>query len=129
MDNLQICAPRPPQAALAKAIPALGEWRCANTLEIAARSAALTEVMASLQGWDVAALGAYFAFVRHPFADLSAFDAARRLARESGVITIPGSFFGNGLEGSVKLNHIGQNSGRPFSRMRPAGVRFHSTFS
>ena len=103
MDNLQICAPRPPQAALAKAIPALGDWRRANTLEISARSSALTEVMASVPGWDIAALGAYFAFVRHPFADLSAFDAARRLARESGVITIPGSFFGEGLEGYLRV--------------------------
>ncbi|MGJ8571416.1 MAG: aminotransferase [Hoeflea sp.] len=103
MDNLQICAPRPPQAALAKAIPALGDWRCANTLEISARASALIEVMGGVQGWDVAALGAYFAFVRHPFTDLSAFEAAQRLARESGVITIPGSFFGNGLERYLRV--------------------------
>jgi aspartate/methionine/tyrosine aminotransferase len=122
MDNLQICAPRPPQAALAKAIPALGEWRRANTLEIAARSAALTEVMASVQGWDVAALGAYFAFVRHPFADLSAFDAARRLARESGVITIPGSFFGNGLERYLRVAFANAD----VATIRQLGKRFAS---
>src|SRR5690606_22745355 len=40
MDNLQICAPRPPQAALAKAIPALGDWRRGNALEITARAKA-----------------------------------------------------------------------------------------
>jgi len=122
MDNLQICAPRPPQAALAKAIPALGEWRRANTLEIAARSAALTEVMASVQGWDVAALGAYFAFVRHPFADPSAFDAARRLARESGVITIPGSFFGNGLERYLRVAFANAD----VATIRQLGKRFAS---
>ena len=103
MDNLQICAPRPPQAALARAIPALVDWRRDNTLEISTRSLALTEVMAGAPGWEIAALGAYFAFVRHPFANLSAYDVAHKLAREAGVITIPGSFFGDGLEGYLRV--------------------------
>ena len=98
MDNLQICAPRPPQTALATAIPALAGWRRGNALEIAARTAALSEVMAGAQGWEVAALGAYFAFVEHPFLTLSSYEAAHRLAREAGVIAIPGAFFGKGLE-------------------------------
>ena len=103
MDNLQICAPRPPQAALSKAIPALGDWRRANTLEITARAKALTEVMCDLPEWEISALGAYFAFVRHPFVELSAYDAAHRLARQAGVITIPGSFFGNELEPYLRV--------------------------
>jgi aspartate/methionine/tyrosine aminotransferase len=103
MDNLQICAPRPPQAALAKAIPALDDWRRANALEISARSGALVEVMDGLPGWDIAAIGAYFAFVRHPFAGSSAHEAAHRLACEAGVITIPGSFFGKGLERYLRV--------------------------
>lgn len=103
MDNLQICAPRPPQSALAKAIPALGDWRRGNTQEIADRAAALREVMSETRGWEITALGAYFAFVRHPFAELSAYDAAHKLAREAGVITIPGSFFGQGLEGYLRV--------------------------
>lgn len=103
MDNLQICAPRPPQSALARAIPALSDWRRANTREIAERAAALRGVMAQAEGWEISALGAYFAFVRHPFSELSAYDAAHKLAREAGVITIPGSFFGHGLEGYLRV--------------------------
>ncbi|MBU4531963.1 MAG: aminotransferase [Hoeflea sp.] len=103
MDNLQICAPRPPQAALAKAIPALGDWRRANTLEISARAKALTEAMRDLPEWEISALGAYFAFVRHPFVELSAHDAAHILARQAGVITIPGSFFGKGLDRYLRI--------------------------
>ncbi|MDP3525155.1 MAG: aminotransferase, partial [Hoeflea sp.] len=103
MDNLQICAPRPPQSALARAIPALGDWRRGNALEIAARTRALTDVMRGVPDWQISAFGAYFAFVRHPFAELGAHDAAHRLAREAGVITIPGSFFGNGLERYLRI--------------------------
>lgn len=122
MDNLQICAPRPPQAALAKAIPALGDWRRANTIEIAARSSALTEVMASAQGWEIAALGAYFAFVRHPFGDLSAYDVAHRLARDAGVITIPGSFFGRGLDPYLRVAFANAD----VATIRQLGTRFAS---
>lgn len=103
MDNMQICAPRPPQAALASAIPALGDWRRANAAEIADRTAALQQVLADAPGWEIAALGAYFAFVRHPFAELSAFDAAHMLARQAGVLTIPGSFFGGGQERYLRV--------------------------
>ena len=124
MDNLQICAPRPPQAALAKAIPALADWRRDNTLEIAARTAALTGVMASAQGWEIEAIGAYFAFVRHPFGDLSSYDAAHKLACEAGVITIPGSFFGNGLEGYLRVAFA--NADVP--TIRQLGTRFASCY-
>ncbi|EDQ33034.2 Aspartate/tyrosine/aromatic aminotransferase [Hoeflea phototrophica DFL-43] len=103
MDNLQICAPRPPQQALTRAIPELGTWRRHNTVEITARSAALTKAMLGAPGWEIEALGAYFAFVRHPFDDLSAYEVARRLAQETGVITIPGSFFGAGLERYLRV--------------------------
>jgi len=122
MDNLQICAPRPPQAALAKAIPTLADWRRENTLEISARSSALTEVMAGAPGWEIAALGAYFAFVRHPFEDLSAYDAAHKLAFETGVITIPGSFFGNGLEGYLRVAFANAD----VATIRQLGTRFSS---
>lgn len=120
MDNLQICAPRPPQAALATAIPALVDWRRANALEIAARAAALTEVMVSAPEWEISALGAYFAFIRHPFADLSAHDAAHRLARESGVLTIPGSFFGKGLERYLRVAFANAD----VATIRQLGARF-----
>lgn len=122
MDNLQICAPRPPQAALAKAIPALGDWRRANTLEIAARASALTEVMADAPGWEIVALGAYFAFVRHPFEDLSAYDAAHGLARDAGVITIPGSFFGGGLDPYLRVAFANAD----VATIRQLGTRFAS---
>ena len=122
MDNLQICAPRPPQAALARAIPALADWRRANALEIAARTAALSEVMAGAQGWNVAALGAYFAFVEHPFLTLSSRDAAHRLAREAGVIAIPGAFFGNELERYLRVAFANAD----VATIRQLGSRFAS---
>ncbi|TKT77672.1 aminotransferase [Aquamicrobium sp. LC103] len=103
MDNLQICAPRAPQAAVSRGLPALGEWREGNRREIEARSAAMRAALERAPGWELQAIGAYFAFVRHPFASVSSVEVAERLAVEAGVATIPGEFFGSGLERHLRV--------------------------
>ncbi|MHC1550386.1 aminotransferase [Phyllobacterium sp. K27] len=94
MDNLQICPPRAPQAAVARALPALTEWRAGNRMEIDVRAKALREVMDGLNGWKLESIGAYFAFVRHPFEDATSALVAEQLAKRVGVLTIPGEYFG-----------------------------------
>ncbi|UGX88581.1 aminotransferase [Phyllobacterium meliloti] len=96
MDNLQICAPRAPQIAVARALPALTDWRAGNRLEIETRANALRETMTNLGGWELAAIGAYFAFVRHPFADKTSVEVAEQLAKQAGILAIPGEYFGAG---------------------------------
>jgi aspartate/methionine/tyrosine aminotransferase len=103
MDNLQICAPRAPQAAVARALPALADWREGNRREIMSRTAALRAAMGSLPSWELLSVGAYFAFVRHPFGDTPSRIVAERMAREAGVLVIPGEFFGTGQEGCLRL--------------------------
>ncbi|MBX4909742.1 MULTISPECIES: aminotransferase [Rhizobium] len=103
MDNMQICAPRSAQIAVASAIPALADWRAGNRLEIARRADALKLVFSSLHDWEIGAIGAYFAFVRHPFADRSSSEIAERLARESGIVCLPGAYFGERQEHYLRL--------------------------
>jgi aspartate/methionine/tyrosine aminotransferase len=103
MDNLQICAPRSAQAAVAKAIPALADWRRANRQEITGRAAALRQVMAKLPAWKVEALGAYFAYVRHPFTGVPSEVVAEKLAREAGVVCLPGVYFGDGQQDYLRF--------------------------
>lgn len=103
MDNLQICAPRAPQFAVAKGLPALVDWREENRLEIGRRAAAMRQAFAGQNGWELQALGAYFAFVRHPFDDMTSAQAAERLAKDYGIVTIPGAYFGTGLERHLRV--------------------------
>ena len=103
MDNMQICAPRSAQVAVAAALPVLADWRAGNRLEIARRADALKLAASGLAGWEIAAIGAYFAFVRHPFADQSSSEVAVRLAREAGVVCIPGAYFGEEQERYLRL--------------------------
>jgi len=103
MDNLQICAPRAAQIALAKAIDPLAGWRAANRAEIEERADALRATLADAPDWRIGAMGAYFAYLRHPFVGETSTDVARRLAREVGISCLPGAFFGAGQEDYLRL--------------------------
>ncbi|RFZ86795.1 aminotransferase [Shinella sp. WSJ-2] len=103
MDNLQICPPRSAQAAVATALPLLADWREGNRLEIARRVEALLSTMAGAPAWKVGAVGAYFAFIGHPFAGVPSARVAEKLAKEAGILCLPGSYFGAGQEGYLRF--------------------------
>ena len=103
MDNLQICAPRAAQHAVAKAIGPLTKWRAANRAEIDTRANALRETMAEAPEWEISAMGAYFAYVKHPFKDRSSEAVAEGLAKTVGVSCLPGAFFGEGQDRHLRL--------------------------
>ena len=103
IDCVQICAPRAAQTALTWAIPSLNDWRANNTREITHRSAAFREAIAASPGWTLNSIGAYFAYVTHPFKDTSVFQVAEKLAAERGVLGLPGPWFGPGQEHHLRL--------------------------
>jgi aspartate/methionine/tyrosine aminotransferase len=105
VDNIQLCPPRPPQVALAWAIPALRDWRAANRRLIAARGAHLRGLLAAVPGWRIEAEGAYFAWTRVPDGGPDGMAMAERLAAEAGLVTLPGAFFGPGGERHLRLAH------------------------
>lgn len=103
MDNLQICPPRSAQAAVATALPLLTDWREENRREIARRVEALLSTMAGVPAWRVGAVGAYFAFIGHPYGETASATVAEKLAREAGILCLPGSYFGSGQEGYLRF--------------------------
>ena len=103
LDCLQICAPRTGQAALAWAIPALAAWRAANAEDINRRLAAFRAALAEVPEWGISSIGAYFAYLRHPFPDRRGRDVAERLAAERGVLALPGSYFGEMADAHVRV--------------------------
>ena len=97
MDNIQICAPRAAQRAVAPMITALAPWRQENAARMQQRAAAFRAGFADIAGWEITSMGGYFAYVRHPAA-ADSMTVAADLVRQSGVLTIPGGFFGTGQE-------------------------------
>lgn len=103
LDCLQISPARAGQMALAPAIPEMAAWRAANRVEINARGAVFRAALAEAPRWRIDSLGAYFAYLRHPFPGADGRAVAERLATERGVLALPGSFFGPGQEGHLRV--------------------------
>jgi aspartate/methionine/tyrosine aminotransferase len=103
LDTLQICAPRVPQLVLPWAIENLAEWRAENREEIGRRATAFKDAIEKLEGWSIGSIGAYFAYVAHPFADENDAEVCARLAAEHGILCLPGSYFGPAQEGFLRV--------------------------
>ena len=111
MDNLQICAPRPPQVAVARCLPELAGWRAQNRLEIDNRRRALIDIMADIPEWEIATIGAYFSYIRHPYPNRSSVEVAKILAEERGVVCLPGAFFGEEQDAYLRFAFANVTSG------------------
>jgi aspartate/methionine/tyrosine aminotransferase len=103
LDCIQICPPRTAQGALPWAVDGLRDWRESNRAEINRRAQVFQDALAPLPEWIIESVGAYFAYVRHPFPDRQAQQVAEKLATERGVLCLPGSYFGPGQEGHLRV--------------------------
>jgi aspartate/methionine/tyrosine aminotransferase len=110
IDNIQICAPRTVQHALAPMIDKLEDWRDQNRQRIAARATVFRRALDQLDGWNLLSSGAYFGFVRHPYSGVDSLKVAQIMARKAGVLVIPGAFFGDGQDAMLRFAFA--NAGR-----------------
>jgi aspartate/methionine/tyrosine aminotransferase len=103
LDCVQICPPRIGQRAVVWGIDALAEWREANRREMHRRAEAFRRALGQSPEWRVDSVGAYFAYLRHPFEGRSAEEVAEALAVERGVLALPGSYFGPGQHTHLRM--------------------------
>jgi len=103
LDCMHICPQRAGQAALRWAIDALPDWRDANRRTINTRAAAVRQAFKQLPGWRLESLGAYFAYVRHPMPGQPSAQVAEALAVDRGALCLPGSAFGPGQDGHLRI--------------------------
>lgn len=104
MDCLAICAPQVGQRAALYGITHLADWREEKRQLMGQRLAAFKGALATRNtGFEIASIGAYFAFLRHPWEGDGAIEVARRLAREHGLLALPGAMFGPGQERHLRF--------------------------
>ena len=104
IDTISICAPRIGQLAALYGLGHLGSWRQDNTRLMRVRLSAVKRALTRNDlGYRLISAGAYFAYLAHPFAMRPAMEVARRLADEQNVLALPGSMFGPGQEGFIRI--------------------------
>ncbi|MBN2644050.1 MAG: aminotransferase [Desulfuromonadaceae bacterium] len=103
-DSMVVCQPRITQRAVAYGCDHLDAWVADNAAMMQRRHDQFVQLFnASVRSFELAASGAFFAWVRHPWKELTGRQAARRLADEANLICLPGEVFGPGLEGYLRL--------------------------
>ncbi|MDO6590650.1 aminotransferase [Loktanella sp. D2R18] len=94
LDTVAICPNQLGQHAALWGMQNLDAWLAGERLEILDRRAAITDNFAPMaaKGWELLGCGAYFAYLKHPFA-MSSADLAPLLVRDAGVLVLPGTMF------------------------------------
>ncbi|MCZ6524801.1 MAG: aminotransferase class I/II-fold pyridoxal phosphate-dependent enzyme, partial [Alphaproteobacteria bacterium] len=104
MDTVSICASRIGQDAALFGLRELSDWREDKRLMIAARVAALKRAFGRNDlAYRLVSAGAFFAYVRHPFADQGSDRVARRLAEQENLLCLPGTMFGRDQEDYLRF--------------------------
>ncbi|MBF9035679.1 aminotransferase [Rhodobacterales bacterium HKCCE2091] len=93
LDTVAICPPQVGQIGALWGMRNLSAWLAGERDEILDRRAALEAAFVRVTGWELLGVGAYFAYVRHPF-DAPSDEVARWLVDAAGVLILPGTMFG-----------------------------------
>jgi aspartate/methionine/tyrosine aminotransferase len=94
LDCVAICAPRIGQEAAWAGLTMATEWRRARALELADKRRWFTEAMDRLPGgFELMSVGAFFGWIRHPFAGRRIEDVVREIVVRCGALVIPGTAF------------------------------------
>lgn len=103
-DSMIVCQPRPAQLALEYGCRHLDQWVAGNAEIMRRRHDAFkSQFNAAATDFELSASGTFFAWVKHPWHNLTGYQAARRLADEAHLISLPGEAFGPGLENYLRL--------------------------
>ena len=98
-DCVSICAAQVSQVAAEFALTHLADEVESGANRMAGRVSKLTSAINTGDtGFDIVSAGAWFAYLKHPVAGVDGYLVARRMARELGVLSVPGSMFGPGQE-------------------------------
>jgi len=97
LDTVAICPPQVGQIGALWGMRHLRDWLAGERAEILHRRATITAEFARLPDWRLLGCGAYFAYVRHPFA-LASDQVAQAMVGAAALLVLPGTMFGPRLQ-------------------------------
>lgn len=102
-DCTAISAPHAGQLAALYGLKHLDQWKRQKATELQLRAEAIKKAFEDPElKYRLVCAGAYFAYIEHPFA-ASARDVVKRLIQEFEIISLPGSYFGEGQEKFIRF--------------------------
>ena len=113
LDTVTICPNQLGQIGALWGMRNLRQWLAGERAEILARRAVIERGFPVLDGWKLKGVGAYFAYVEHPF-DLPSDAVAKALVDKASVLLLPGTMFrpGDDVAGQRELRIAYANADR-----------------
>ena len=103
LDCVSICAPQLSQRAALFALQHAQDWKHDKCTEMHQRAGAFSDALKhNDHGYQITAMGAYFAYLEHP-ASLPARQLARYLSDEANLLALPGEMFGPQQEKHLRV--------------------------
>lgn len=102
-DTLVICAPHVSQRAAYWGLKLCDKDVAEQRQILSKQRSMLNSVLSETKNFKLKSIGAFFAYVEHPWSGLSAVEAALKLYKETGIIGLPGSIFGPNQERFIRL--------------------------
>lgn len=105
LDCVSICAPQLSQRAALYALQNAQAWKQERCEQMHRRANAFSEALMQKDndhGYRITAMGAYFAYLKHPFS-ISSRDLARFLSDEANLLALPGEMFGPEQEKHLRV--------------------------
>lgn len=103
-DSMVVCQPRPAQIALEYGCRKLDHWVAQNTRMMLDRHTLFcSSFNATSSRFELVASGSFFAWIKHPWPELTGRQAAHRLIDQANLLCLPGEAFGPALEPYLRL--------------------------
>lgn len=102
-DTMVICAPHISQLAALHGLQLCEPDVVDMVHRIATLSQVLKKHAAACTHFELLSVGAFFAYVRHPLTSMSCTDATLEIFRQTGVLGLPGTTFGEQQQAYVRL--------------------------
>lgn len=103
-DTMLICQPHITQHAIAFGIEHLDEWVASNRNMMQRRHEVFVELFVQVENpFKLISSGPFFAWVRHPWPDLTAREVVRKLINDAAILALPGEIFGPNMEAYIRL--------------------------
>lgn len=103
LDCVSICAPLISQRAALFALANAQDWRQDKCHKMQTRAAAFKDALKNNNhGYQITAMGAYFAYLEHPY-EMPARQLARFLSDNANLLALPGEMFGPNQEKHLRV--------------------------
>ena len=103
-DSVIICAPKISQFMVLYALRECSAWLKDKVSFIQTNASEFSSLCSNnLKGFELSSCANFFAYIKHPFKGISAYDASIKVANQAKILTLPGSIFGPGQENYLRL--------------------------